>query len=62
MCIPRDEELEIKSIVLMDQIYRNASAVIAIDSSLETIGGYQPGIEFSCVSDLSDCGVALVVD
>ncbi|KAH8787273.1 hypothetical protein BGZ57DRAFT_880361 [Hyaloscypha finlandica] len=35
MCIPQDEELRTTSIKFMDQIYSNASAVIALDSSLE---------------------------
>lgn len=37
LCIPRDEKLKMKSISMMDSIYRNAAAVISMDRDLLSI-------------------------
>jgi hypothetical protein len=37
MCIPEDSNLKKKSIGMMDQIYRNSTVVMALDSMLQTL-------------------------
>ena len=37
LCIPTDYELKMKSISVMDQVYRNAAAVLVIDHNIRTI-------------------------
>ncbi|KAF2111809.1 hypothetical protein BDV96DRAFT_581854 [Lophiotrema nucula] len=45
LCIPREPELKMRSIAMMEQIYKNATVVIALDAFLETIDYKQQSLE-----------------